>query len=262
MKPPVGLVPNLSAIRGPQMKPLSSLEVRALVCLGRVAIVLALFFAVLALFTPLPYARHLCVLSALIAVLSHVASTPPLSLLLLLAAGAVSTSCTAVELRQRDWVIPVTSSTMRTCKTRETSTSLPTELDQLVSGCNAYLMTQRDAAAIDEQRVRQTQRAVALIGGAIEVVVGAVSLSLQSYSYSAGAALTGGIGSTVTGVLGGSYIGLWLQPDPIYDRRRTAIMTAWNAIETYSSGASQPDPARLLPLFTTLRNACAGVLPN
>lgn len=242
---------------------LSPAEVTSLRRLRLAAGTVAAIVAVLAVSTASIVALQFCVLSLAVAVLAHLALGEHARWLGLLFAALMATSgCTALDLRTPAWMLPATPVHLRGPLVTHRLRVAPDDLDQLVAGCNVYLLTQRDGAATEEQRVRKRQRVIAVIGAAVEVVVGSVALSLKSYNQDKAAALTGGIGSIVTGALSGAGIGLLTQPDPAYGKRRDAILKAWGELTDYSAGTTQPDSAQLASLKRRLREACAGgVIP-
>jgi hypothetical protein len=236
-------------------------DVPALLRLAQVAAAATLLFAVLASCTTMRYAAPLCAVMLCLALLAYACARNLIGLLVLVAVSA--TSCSALDLDMRQWTIqtayrPLPVRYKLSDRVRLAATS---ELDALVDGCNAFLLNQRDAAIVDEQKVRKTQKVVAIIAAAVEVVVGSVALSLKSYDHDNAAALTGGIGSVVTGALTGTTLEMLITPDPAYGQRRDAIMAAWNAIDAYSASTTQPDPQHLAELKAKLRNACSGITP-
>lgn len=243
--------------KGTSMRRLSPPEIESLTRLGRGAILASVIFAILAVCTNWTYALHLCLISALVAAVANLATNG--TALVLLVTFSLFGGCATVDLSTERWVIRPTRAHVVGPRLRVTP---PDELDQLVSGCNAYLLKQRDEAANDEQRVRKRQRVIAIIAAAVTVAVGSTALVLKSYNRDKDAALTGGIGSVVTGALSGTGIGLLVQPDASYEKRRDAIMTAWGSLTAYSTSTSQPDPEKLAGLKQRLREACAGMLPR
>jgi hypothetical protein len=133
------------------------------------------------------------------------------------------------------------------------------ELDALAAGCNAFLLQQRDAAITGTTNAYHYQQLVLLITLGVELAVGMTTLALKAHANDSAAAYTGGIGSVLTGTLGGGTMGLLLTPDPAPAKRRDAIVAAWDAYVNYlSAAASAPDPGRLLTLRQAVRDACAG----
>ena len=135
----------------------------------------------------------------------------------------------------------------------------PDDLEALAAGCNAFLAQQRDAAIATATTSQHYQQIALLVMLGVELAVGITALTLKTFSSETAASYTGGLGSVLTGTLGGGTIGLLLTPDPAPARRRDAILAAWDAYVNYlSAAASAPDPGQLLRLRQAVRDACAG----